>query len=99
MEIWSVLNYKKNCLSEVDKLCFDWFAIARSKNLPISGQIVSAKAKEIAEKIDYNGFSALGWWLQKWRKRHNIAFKCISEEAADVTPEDVMQFKTTSFSN
>lgn len=30
--------------------------------------------------------------MQKWRKRHNISFKCISGEAADVNQEDVNQF-------
>lgn len=54
-----------------------------------------AKAKEIAEKIGYHGFSASNGWLQKWRKRHNIAFKNISGEAADVSYADVTQFRTT----
>ena len=32
-------------------------------------------------------------WLQKWHKRHNVAFNCISAEAADIIAEDVNQFK------
>ena len=44
---------------------FDWFAIARGKNLLRSGPIVKAKVEEIAKKIDYHGFSASTGWLRK----------------------------------
>lgn len=73
-------------------MCFEWFARARSQNIPVSGPLVKAKAREIAEQSGCVSFTASDGWLQKWRKRHNISFKCISGEAADANPEDVNQF-------
>ena len=75
-------------------MCFDWFGIARSNNLPMYGPIVKAKAKEIAEKINYHGFLTSNGWLQKWRKWRIISLKCLSGEAASIILENVTQFKT-----
>lgn len=86
-------SFLKEGGSEIDKMCFDWFAKARSQNIPISGPIVKAKAIEIAVKLGVTNFSASDGWLNRWRIRNNVAFKCISGEAADVRQEDVEQFK------
>ncbi|XP_060520493.1 tigger transposable element-derived protein 6-like [Cylas formicarius] len=75
-----------------DKRCFKWFVKARNQNIPISGSLVKMKAKEIATTLGYNNFSASDGWLQKWRKRHSVSFKCISGEAAAVNQGDVSQF-------
>jgi hypothetical protein len=74
-------------------MCYQWFVKARSQNIPITGPLVKTKAKEIAEQLGHTSFNASDGWLQKWRKRNNISFKCISGEAADVNEEDVAQFK------
>ncbi|XP_066253423.1 tigger transposable element-derived protein 6-like [Euwallacea similis] len=76
----------------IDKACFEWFINARNRRIPISGGLVKEKAKEIAEKFGYKNFSASDGWLKKWRKRHNISFKYISGEAADVNQETVDEF-------
>lgn len=90
------IKTKKNFLSseglKIDKACFDWFVKARNKNIPLSGPLVKRKAREIAEKLGVSTFRASDGWLQKWRLRNNITFKCISGEAADVNDEDVDQF-------
>lgn len=65
---------------------------ARNKGSPISGTLVRSKAKEIAEKLGYNRFNASIGWLQKFRIRHNISFKAISGEAANVNLSDVKNF-------
>ncbi|KAJ3615426.1 hypothetical protein MTP99_007389 [Tenebrio molitor] len=91
------VNQKKSLLKpeglNIDKMCYQWFVKARSQNIPITGPLVKTKAKEIAEQLGYTSFNASDGWLQKWRKRNNISFKCISGEAADVNEEDVAQFK------
>lgn len=90
------INQKKVFLKKegfnIDKRCFEWFVKARSQNIPISGPLVKVKAKEIATNLGYNNFGASDGWLQKWCKRHNISFKCISGEAAAVNQVDVEQF-------
>ncbi|XP_049302022.1 tigger transposable element-derived protein 6-like [Bactrocera dorsalis] len=75
-------------------MCFHWFAKARSQKIPISGPILKAKAMEIAGKLGVPNFKASDGWLDKWRLRNNVSFKCISGEAADVNQDDVEQFQT-----
>ncbi|XP_054737831.1 tigger transposable element-derived protein 6-like [Anastrepha obliqua] len=75
-------------------MCFNWFAKARSQNIPISGPILKAKAMEIAGKLGVPNFNASDGWLNKRRIRNNVAFKCVSGEAADVNQDGVEQFRT-----
>ncbi|XP_050298576.1 tigger transposable element-derived protein 6-like [Anthonomus grandis grandis] len=92
------INQKKDFLKKegfaINKTCFEWFVKARSQNIPISGPLVKIKAKEIAITSGYNNFSAsdADGWLQKWRKRHSVSFKCISGKAAAVNQVDVSQY-------
>lgn len=66
-------------------MCFDWFTIASGQNIPISGPKVKAKASEIAEQLGLSDFSASNGWLQKWKIRNNIAFKCVTDEGSGVS--------------
>ncbi|EEZ99118.2 Tigger transposable element-derived protein 3-like Protein [Tribolium castaneum] len=66
----------KNEAAQIDKMCFEWFVHARNQQISITGPLIKAKAKEIASDLQYHKFSASDGWLQKWRKRHNINFKC-----------------------
>ncbi|KAJ8950885.1 hypothetical protein NQ318_011185 [Aromia moschata] len=90
------LDQKKGFLKteglNIDSLCYEWFSTARSQNVPVSGPLVKAKAKEVAENLGYNYFTASDGWLQKWCRRHCISFKCLSGKAADINKEDVNQF-------
>ncbi|XP_054734021.1 tigger transposable element-derived protein 4-like [Anastrepha obliqua] len=87
-------SFLKEGGSEIDKMCFNWFAKARSQNIPISGPILKAKAMEIAGKLGVPNFNASDGWLNKRRIRNNVAFKCVSGEAADVNQDGVEQFRT-----
>ncbi|XP_045463820.1 tigger transposable element-derived protein 6-like [Harmonia axyridis] len=85
-------NFLKPTGSTIDKCCFEWFIKARNKGIPLSGPIIQSKAKEIANNLAYKDFSASSGWLEKFRRRHNIAFKAISGEASSVNPIDVEMF-------
>lgn len=71
----------------VDKMCFEWYARSRSENMTLTGPMVKAKAKEIAEQLGYEGFKASDGWLQKWRIRHNISFKPMEVETVYIKEE------------
>ncbi|EDV37327.1 uncharacterized protein Dana_GF13390 [Drosophila ananassae] len=60
--------------SHIDELCFEWFTMTRSDGMPLNGEIVREKARELAEQAGYSGFTASAGWLQKWQKRHNISY-------------------------
>lgn len=76
----------------IDKLCYEWFVKARNKGIPLSGTLIRSKAKEIAEKLNYVDFSASSGWLERFKKRHNITFRAISGEAANVNQDVVKSF-------
>ncbi|XP_067633798.1 tigger transposable element-derived protein 3-like [Eurosta solidaginis] len=87
-------SFVKEGGSEIDKKCFNWLVKARSQNVPISGSILKAKAMEIAGKLCVRNFNASDGWLNKWRIRNNVAFKCVSGEATHVNQDGVEQFST-----
>lgn len=76
----------------IDAACYEWFTKARNKNIPLTGTLIREKAKEIAGKLGNVDFKASSGWLERFKKRHNIAFKTISGEGASVNPEDVSSF-------
>ncbi|XP_066254645.1 tigger transposable element-derived protein 6-like [Euwallacea similis] len=55
-----------------------------SQNIHISGSLIKTKAKEVAKALEFQNFSASHGWLNKWRRRHKISFKCISEKLPGV---------------
>lgn len=77
----------------VDQVVFNWFCKARNKHLPISGPIIQARALEAAQNLGLNDFKASNGWLERFRRRHDITFKTICGESADVNIEDVKVWK------
>jgi transposase-like protein len=82
-------NFYKTEGLRIDTVLFKWFTKARAKNIPISGPILKEKALEIAKELDCATFKASNGWLQKFLIRHNITFKTVSGESANVNPEKV----------
>lgn len=78
----------------IDKLIYEWFVKARSKNIPLSGPIIRSKAKEVAEQLNYQNFNASSGWLERFKRRHNISFKTVSGESGSVNPAVVENFNS-----
>lgn len=76
----------------IDKMCYEWFVKARTKNIPLSGPLIRSKAKEIADQLNYPDFNASSGWLERFKQRHNISFKSVSGEGASVNVDDVNSF-------
>ena len=85
-----IANSKKKCQREptrvdVDTALFQWFTAARANNIPISGEILKAKAEELSEELD----PSMKWvcssgWLSRWKRRHSIHYRVLSGESASV---------------
>lgn len=82
-------SFPKNTGIRVDQLTFAWLCRARAKQIPVSGKLIKAKAKEIAFELNIPHFKASNGWLQKFLKRNNIALKTTCGEAASVNKGQV----------
>lgn len=81
---------QRECKFEsVNGIVYDWFCRANAQGLPISGTLLQAKAKEIAESLNVNEFKASNGWLSSFKRRHDLTFGAISGEAGDVNSDVV----------
>ena len=83
----------KNRLTKIssilDERIYNWFSTARSNNIPISGPIIQEKAKKVADILRMDKFKASNGWLESFRKRHNIFFRTLSGESAQLDKDIV----------
>ena len=70
---------------QVDAALFQWFAAARSQSIPISGEVLKAKAEELSKQLDPDmEWTCSSGWLSRWKVRHNIKNRVVSGENAAV---------------
>lgn len=81
-------------LSEtLDERVYSWFSVCRSKNLPVSGPMLQTQARKTAEILGMADFVATNGWLESFRRRHNIGFKTLSGESAEINQSVVNNWK------
>jgi hypothetical protein len=76
----------------VESALKEWFSNARSKDIPISTNILQEKAEDLASKMKITDFSATGGWLSRWKHRNNIGFKKMHGEKKDADQEAADQW-------
>lgn len=92
----SVHDVKKKTLhkpqnEEMENQLYKWFEFQRSKNCPLSADLIKSKAREIYRKLnpekDESAFVASNGWFERFKRRHGIRFLSISGEkvSADLT--------------
>lgn len=60
-----------------------WFKDTREKNVPITGPILQAKAKDFAFLMGVTDFQASSGWLHRFRDRYKISWNIVSGEERD----------------
>ena len=64
---------------------------ARNIGIPVSGEILREKAKEIAEGLGDNSFKASNGFLYKWLKSYNVSLRCIKGESLSVNHSTIVE--------
>ena len=86
-------NSRKRCrgpaYADINDAMYQWFCLARERNIPVSGPMLKEEALMIAEKLGNHSFKASNGWLDSFKKRHNIKQLVVSGESADVSEETV----------
>ena len=81
-------RYREPTRLEVDAALFQWFIAARLQSIPISGEILKAKAEELSKALapstTVESWICSSGWLSRWKVRHNIKFRSICGENAAV---------------
>ncbi|XP_041347231.1 tigger transposable element-derived protein 4-like [Gigantopelta aegis] len=97
--------------ANVEKALSEWFSVARQKDIPISGPILAAKAKDLAEKMNIDDFNPTSGWLSRWKERNTIVYKKLHGEKKDadvaaadnwsktVLPEILQKYKAEDIYN
>ena len=59
---------------DINKSLFDWYTLACSKNIfPLGPQLMEKAKQTIASCLGKDNFKGSNGWLEKWKKRYNIA--------------------------
>ncbi len=69
---------------DLDKIMWEWFTRARSKNIPVSGKTIQEKALMYAAELGHSEFTDSNGWLARWQARHNVRMSILSGESGDV---------------
>jgi hypothetical protein len=59
---------------KINKVVWEWFTNARSKNIHISGPMVQSEALAVARSLGNDQFKASTGWLDSFKTRHNIVW-------------------------
>lgn len=78
---------------DIDQCVTNWFKQARDKNIPISGTLVRAEAKEFAIALEKTNFKASTGWLDRFKNRKEISFKTVSGESGIVDMDAANDWK------
>ena len=73
---------------------YKWFQSLRSRNIPVSQDVLKVKAVEFYNRAKENGaqlsnFEASNGWLEKFQKRYEISSKCITGESESACLDQV----------
>ncbi|XP_063381872.1 tigger transposable element-derived protein 4-like [Cydia fagiglandana] len=85
----SAKKLKKPQYEDLDQAMVSWFYTQRQNNMFVSGPIMKAKAKKIAEELGLTAFKASEGWLGKFKQRHHINYDKINGEA--LADEDILE--------
>ena len=66
---------KSSPYQPLESALLKWMDAALEKNIPINCRLVQEKALELAELMNFKGFTASNGWLSRFKKRENLDFK------------------------
>ncbi len=79
--------------NDLNTKVYEWFCVARSKNIPVSGKMLQEKAVLFSMELNYDDFVASNGWLYRFQQRHMIKCNTLSGEAADVSDSVVQDWQ------
>ncbi|XP_065290719.2 tigger transposable element-derived protein 4-like [Dermacentor albipictus] len=81
--------------ADVEEALYQWFITTHAHNVPISGPILTTKAKNFTFFLGRPNFEPAGGWIQRFKERHGIVYKNVIGEAASLDTEAKQQWLQT----
>lgn len=85
-------RFKKPKEIKLEKRLNTYFGVLTKASLPVSGEMLRNKAREIALDLGIQDFGASNGWLHRFKDRFNIGQLSICGEANKVSQEQVDQW-------
>ncbi|KAH7950164.1 hypothetical protein HPB49_020378 [Dermacentor silvarum] len=76
----------------LEKVLLLWIQDARSKNIPLSGPLVLARARQLSFGLGIE-FEASQGWFNHFKRRHGISYKAVCGESRAADKNAVRQWK------
>ena len=70
---------------EIDEAVYQWYSLARQRQVPVTGPMLQEEALKIAEALGNEVFKASNGWLERFKCQHNLKQFVISGEAPSVS--------------
>ena len=67
--------------SDVNQAVWNWYAMCRNSNIPVSGSMLQEEATLIAEKLEIADFVVSNGWLEKYNQKYSICNKTVAGKA------------------
>lgn len=78
---------------KVEEALLLWLRDALAKNIPVNGVLLRKRAEQLAFLLDCADFKCSEGWLDRFKARNGISFKCISGESDSVDLNCVSSWK------
>lgn len=66
---------KESKFKDLELILFSWYKQSVTEGNNITGIVICQKAREIAENIGINNFSASSGWISRFKERHGLVIK------------------------
>ena len=67
--------------SDLETILYDWFAAARSQNIPITERILVEKGQQIGDQLQITRFAYSSGWISNFKKPFGINSKFLCGES------------------
>ena len=81
-------RHRSGLNADMEQCLYLWFANARSRNVPVTDEILKEKAKHFGDETGVTDFKYSNGWLQRFKARHGISSHVILGESVGVDSFD-----------
>ena len=78
---------KQSSYPDVKKALSEWFHKVRSINVPVTGTLLTEKARCFAEHLDHESFKASNGFLDRFKVRQGITGQTVCDDEKSVDPD------------